>query len=562
MGRFSYDGYIVVITYDNGDTEELPLTEDMISETDKLKFYQEGNGEITITHEGVSTPVLISVSRNVFPDSVQLNGVSVIYTGEPITVEVEGDIPGGTSILYPQGNTFREAGVYDMTAVLQCDGYVTQTLAARVEIKKADYDLSNAQLYDETVVYDKSSHGLVVKGKTILDQNGTVLHDVATLPQGVSVRYTITKIKNGGGEDISLNKQQVIEGNKAIDAGTYKVCAQFKGDASNYNPIPDSTAYLTITRATYDMKNVKFADATVVYTGKKHTLSITENSKLPLDVEISYEIKQEKDGLGEPVTDAYKKGNSALNAGVYSVLVHFSVVGKNADNYQTNPTFKEARLTIQRAVYDLSGVDFFDTTVRYTGEPYELKITDELPTEIGVSYKIEQVKNYAGEKLVGEDRYQANNSVATDAGEYLITASFDILDAEIKQNYTTNPLELQVTLTILRATYDQALKDAEMEIEYEFDQTDEGEYTVLWETVLPEGVTPCFTLTKADGESVQGVVSVVEDENAETTVYACVFTIETEGEYICVVTFTHDNENYETVQTTLETRIVINGQAE
>lgn len=554
IGRFSYDGYIVVITYNNGDTQELPLTEEMISETDQLKFYQEGDSEIDITYQGVTASVRIRVARNVFPSSVKLKGVTTVYTGKSITVEVEGDIPGGTNIFYPQGNEFQDAGVYDMTAVLQCDGYETKTLSAVVEIQKADYDISNAQLYDESFEYDKESHGLVVKGKVMQDENGRIFHDVATLPQGVSVRYTLTKVKDGKGNDIPLNKQQVVEGNKAVDAGTYRICAQFKGDAGNYNPIPDSTATLTITRATYDMKNVEFADTAVTYTGKAQALSIAKDSKLPMDVSVSYEIKQEKNGLGEAVTDTYKKGNSATDAGVYSVLAYFTVIGKNADNYQTNPTVKEARLTIERAVYDLSGVEFYDTTVRYTGVAYELKITDKLPEEIGVSYKIEQVKNGAGQKVTGADKYQANTSVATNAGEYLVTAVFDILDQEIKKNYTTNPLEKQVTLTILRASYDQALDELTIE-SYQFTQTSEGTYTLLWDVELPEGVTPCFTLTGKDEKTLKGVVSVVETDGKTT--YQCVFTITEAGAYTCVVSFTHNNDNYEACEKTLETQVVI-----
>ncbi|MBO5737661.1 MAG: bacterial Ig-like domain-containing protein [Clostridia bacterium] len=151
MGGFSYSNYTVTITYDNGETEAITLTEEMISETDKLKFYQEGKNDITITHKGVSTTVSINVYRKEFSENVQLNDVTTTYTGEAFTVEVEGDLPGGTKILYPQGNVFQSAGSYDMTAVLQCEGYVTKTLSARIVIGRATYDLSNAQLYDESV---------------------------------------------------------------------------------------------------------------------------------------------------------------------------------------------------------------------------------------------------------------------------------------------------------------------------------------------------------------------------------------------------------------------------
>ena len=73
MGKFFYNGYSVTITYDDGETEELALTEDMISETDKLKFYQEGKNSITLTYKGAETSVEINVARNQFSENIQLN---------------------------------------------------------------------------------------------------------------------------------------------------------------------------------------------------------------------------------------------------------------------------------------------------------------------------------------------------------------------------------------------------------------------------------------------------------------------------------------------------------
>ena len=359
MGAFLYGKYTVTVTYDNGETETVALTEDMISEVDKLKFYYEGKNEITITYKGVSTPVSINVVRNEFSDNVQLNDVTKTYTGEAFTVEVEGDIPGGTKILYPQGNVFQNAGTYDMTAVLQCDGYVTKTLSARVVIEKATYDVSNAQLYDDTFVYDTETHGLAVKGKAFQNENGTVAYAPAVLPEGVSVNYTLIKINDGAGVEIPINKQQVVEGNKAIDAGTYKVCARFQGDASNYEAIPDAVAYLTIERAAYDLSKVKFDDATVTYSGEAYPFGISKDSKVPLDVEVSYQIKYLEDGAGNAVTEEYSdydptnsKGFQPTEAGKYLVKAIFTITGKNASNYIADPLEKEAYLTILPAAYE------------------------------------------------------------------------------------------------------------------------------------------------------------------------------------------------------------------
>ena len=464
IGKFSYSGKTVLVTYDNGETEEIPLTEDMIAETDKLKFYQFGKNEITITYKQITTSIQIDVFRNQFSDNVQLKDFAELntgkpftaeYTGKPFIVEVEGDFPGNTKIIYPQGNSFQDAGSYDMSAILQCDGYETKILSTRVVIEKATYDVTNAQLYNETVEYNKDAHKVEVKGKTI-ESNGGISHSPSALPKGVSVSYSITKIKGGNGNAITPDKQQVVAGNSATNAGVYQVCAHFKGDTSNYNPIPDSVATLTIKQASYDLSKVEFLDETFTYSGKAHGLSIAENSKLPLDVAVSYQIMQLKNGAGEDVTDVYKDGNTAINAGEYEVVAMFSVNGKNAENYTTSPLYKKAKLTIRRASYDEEMQDIGLDTQWFAFEPSK-------------------------------------------------------------------------------------------------------RYEIFFDYELPQGVSPQFTLTDENGETIEGEMQKIKTSvgNVEAVSYKYSFTVEKAGTYTCVVGFTHNNEHYEKIAVSVTTWVII-----
>lgn len=511
MGALSYKDYTVTITYDDGETEEVTLTEEMISETDKLKFYQEGESEITITHKGVSTSVAIKVVRNEFAESVQLNGVTTTYTGEAFTVEVEGEIPGGTKILYPQGNVFQNAGTYDMTAILQCDGYVTKTLSAKVVIGKATYDVSNAQLYDATFVYDKEAHGIAVKGQPF-EENGATMYAPTELPEGVSVSYTIIKTCDSNGTEIPTNKQQVVEGNKAIDAGTYKVCAQFKGDAGNYEAIPDAFAYLTIKRANYDLSKVKFDDKTVTYSGKAYPFAIAEDSKMPLDVEVSYQIQRLEDGEGNAVTEdptdydpTKTSGAHPTDAGKYLVQAAFTITGKNAANYIANPLQKEAYLTIERATYDTSDMGFADAIYQYTGEAYKVFIEeDKLPEGVEVSYQIKCVKDGAGNEVAGEyadykptaEGEADDGFKPTDAGTYEIKAIFSMQDA-YKNNYKVSLVEKTVNLIILRSEIDMSA----VQLESGVVQYSGNAYELKIEGELPTGVEVSYQIKRVkDGE--------------------------------------------------------------
>lgn len=455
MGKFSYNDYTVLITYENGETEELSLTEDMISETDKLKFYQEGRNRITLSYKGAETSVEINVSRNQFPENIQFNGFTETYNGTTFTIEVEGDIPGATKIVYPQGNTFKDAGVYkDITAILQCDGYATKILSTTVEIKKATYDVTNAQLYEETVVYDRDAHSLAVKGTPVKDEKGNVLYyNPVSLPQGVSVSYSIITLKDGKGNNI--NSLQSSSGNKAVDAGTYEVRAHFKGDEINYERIPDSVKTLTIKRADYDLPKIEFLDKMVVYSGEEHALSISSESKMPDGVIVDYTITKVKNGAGEDIDKEYQKTekkNTAKDAGSYLVNVKFSINGKSAENYKINPDQEEK------------------------------------------------------------------------------TAS----------------------LTILRASYDAEMKNVYLDTKWE-EFVENETYEIYLECDLPEGVKPQFTLTNASGE----VIALKGGETEDKTGYKYQYTVQTEGEYVCVVTFKHENENYMDIKLELKAWIYI-----
>ena len=422
IGDFSYNDYTVSVTYEDGGTETITLTEDMIPETDKLKFYQEGRNSITVTYKGAETSVEINVLRNKFPENVELKDYTTTYTGKTFKVEVEGDIPGGTKILYPQGNTFKNAGEYDMTAILQRDGYETKILSSRVVIKKATYDVSNAQLYKEKVKFNNDWHSLTIKG-TKIEVNGATVHNPATLPQGVSVSYSITKVKDGNGVDIPTDKQQVANGNMAIDAGEYKICAHFKGDTSNYESIEPSVAYLTIERATYDLSKVEFINKTVTYSGKENSLSILDESKLPLDVSVSYQIKKTHNGAGEEIKpeDTYKNGNMATDTGEYLVKAIFSIKGKNAENYTANPLEMYAKLTIQYASYDEEMSDLYINSEYYVFEQsktYEISFDCVLPKGVTPEFK---VTNANGEEIVGEMVEELDETLIKTTYKYLFT---------------------------------------------------------------------------------------------------------------------------------------------
>lgn len=143
---------------------------------------------------------------------------------------------------------------------------------------------------------------------------------------------------------------------------------------------------------------ISFNDKTVTYNGSAH--SVLVGSK-PSGVTVQYE------------------GNSKTDAGEYTVTAKFYFGGEyivGAD--------KTAKLTINKADYDMSGVSFTGSTKTYDGQAVVPAISGTLPAGVEVSY-------------------DADGRNLTDAGSYTVTANFTV-DANhnpiapITANYVIN----------------------------------------------------------------------------------------------------------------------------
>ena len=178
--------------------------------------------------------------------NVKMEDKSVIFDGNKHSLEVSGELPTNTKITYINNDQVN-AGVYKVTAILECNGYNTKTVDGTLTIKKADLTV---QFLNTTVVYDGTEQEITIVGE---------------LPEGVTVTY---------------------ENNKLTNAGTIEATAHFKSTNPNYNDIPSVKATLTVLKAKVNINQSNFSDKEYVYDGKEKELVL--DCEIPSCVEVKY----------------------------------------------------------------------------------------------------------------------------------------------------------------------------------------------------------------------------------------------------------------------------------
>lgn len=344
IGDFSYDDKKVIVHYRGGEQKEIDLTEEMIPVPERLKFYKIGEQEVKVVYNGrYATTFKVNVLRKEFEDVYQLNGYVCTYDGNPHRVELNRELPEGASIDYKYGNTFTNAGTYNIVGVISKDGYVSKTLTTQLVIEKATYDLSEMVFENATAVYDGNI-------KTI---------EATNIPEGVNVTY---EVYDG---DIRINN--------SINAGEYRIVAKFEVTDNNFNSISRKSATLTINKADYDMSRVHLNDYTKVYDGAEYTPAISSDSVLPQGVSVSYGVYQGENRVA-----------SNAKAGEYTIVASFK---GNTLNYNAIENMA-ATLTVNKRIISIGNkIQFDDATVNFDRQVHSLAVRGDIPPGVTLSYE-------------------------------------------------------------------------------------------------------------------------------------------------------------------------------
>ena len=404
IGRFDYEDYVLLVNYESGTVEELALTEDMVSELDQLKFYQAGEHVITVSYGGKTCEFKISVKRDVFGELKFPENNVFTYDGTEHTVEIEGELPSNATVSYIGGNTFINAGEYNVTAVIACNGYVTKKVSTTVTIEKAKYDVGNIKFEPKEFVYDGKEHSVEISGE---------------LPAGVSAPVYYINGNNVSG---------------VTDADEYVVTAVFPNTDSNYESIPNMVTTLKIHPAEYDLGKIdlvyKNEDGSAlygpwkVYDGSSVVIDIENGAEIKKKVSVSYTITDED---GNEISRSQTKTN-IINAGDYTIKLDFVLL--DSKNYKPIAPM-EFNFTVNKAKYDTTRLKLLPEIVEYDGNSHSLRLvvpTNWDTTNIDVAYEYylagsNEIIKENGENAVG----------VRDAGEYVVRAVFTVKDPNYDQ---------------------------------------------------------------------------------------------------------------------------------
>lgn len=202
---------------------------------------------------------------------ISFNDITYNYDGTQKELLISGNLPNGANVVYTN-NVGTNAGVYNATAKITCNGYSELNLSAKMTINKVSYNMTNAIWnYTNAFTYDGTEKSVTLNN----------------LPDGVTVKRYV--------------------GNKNTEAGTYTASVEFNYDSENYNMPTISDLQWEIKKA--DITGITFENKTVKYNGEEKEILISGN--VPAGASVAY------------------TNNKATDAGTYEATVVISCKNYN-----------------------------------------------------------------------------------------------------------------------------------------------------------------------------------------------------------------------------------------
>lgn len=225
-------------------------------------------------------------------------------------------------------------------------------------IQKADRDMRGISFANDSFIYDGTAHVFGVNG---------------TLPAGVTVSYTVEY--TAWEPTFSLDVMSIAP-NGYVAAGIYVVTAVFTDTDTNYNPIADMVATLTVNRAKYEFDETQLnKDQGVNGMYESQSVPFTPNANyLPqmnlnsATFEVSYKFERQlilgDDNSWQDITQTVLKNNGFGSSGKFRVTASVKFID-NAELLNNYGTIDDVTILFSIADGDIDSVDIAHATAGY-----------------------------------------------------------------------------------------------------------------------------------------------------------------------------------------------------
>lgn len=479
-----------------------------------------------LNKEIVVDKYIILESEIIFED------VSIDYDGG--SHKLEAIIPNFIEVSYTT-NEYKDAGTYDVTATFRFAENVDTnnyselpftTLTKKLTINRIAVPLGTLDLLERyEIEYDGTEKIIELSGE---------------LPE---TSEDLVEISYNYYDELS----QKING-YPVNAGNYTVIVKFDVlNPKNYLPIADKEAELIVLQKEVKMLSVLFENKTVTFDNSPHTITV---QNLPNEVEVSY-----------------SNNEGFVSVGDHYIVASFSIKDEFKTNYKlnSNDLTKTATLTINKANYDLNGIDFTAKTYTYDGFAKNIVI-DENKLPSGLT-----VLSYTGNGKIDKGSYSVvikfNNSNANynDVEDKIISLIINARPITIEYTnsytYTGSPITVEysvsnvvsndiVNVSLTNSTNTDAntytcdvVLSGQDASNYIYDNSNKIRYEITKAVVDMSGVSiPSVIERFYDGKEFYPELS-----GSLPSVVGCAYThtpIKNVGEYAVSITFTVNNPNY------------------
>ncbi|MBO5669145.1 MAG: hypothetical protein J6R75_02140, partial [Candidatus Methanomethylophilaceae archaeon] len=305
-----------------------------------------------------------SISKRDIRDATVVLGGGLIYNGKAQTKAITSVTLDSMAVTYSvTGNVATDAGDYPLT--IAGTGNFTGSIVRNWSIAKAVHDMSGISFIDAEYVYNGTLRAPAING---------------ILPTGLDGQKVTVSYSSPG----------------LTDVGSLTVIANFTV-SGNYEAIAPMSAELSVTHARLDI---------VTHSGSKTYDGTALNGTG------SYSGLVNGETLTFSVTGTITDVGSVRN----TYVIEWNGTGKRS-NYAIHETIGD--LTVNKAVYDMSGITFVGAEYVYDGTLRNLAISGTLPE--GADGKQVTVSYTDARKDVGT--YTVTATFGTSSGNYVVPAS-------------------------------------------------------------------------------------------------------------------------------------------